>query len=215
MWAITEESRCKTVNCLSVGRSSKPVSCLKLRFGGWPLGISFYTICRYSVTKPQWSVKHPHIPPWSFWDDYSTYCKSHEMYSSLCCASLWFTKTEMSFWRNFYHRIAPEVVKMTNDNFQGWGLLNLFSAFSYFPFFRIIKLLVTGMTSRSYSNVSVQPSCGDTWQIWTWFTVSNLLFCWMKFSHNVEIIEWSFTPPPPPQCSHWWKLTLLFRCCIL
>ena len=49
--------------------------------------------------------------------------------------------------------------------------------------------------------VSPQLSCGDTWQIWTWFEVSNIHFCRIKISHNREINKRSFSNPTPGQYS--------------
>ena len=81
---------------------------------------------------------------------------------------------------------------------QVWGLLSQFSPFRYFPSFsELWKEWLPEWYQVHIWQVSPQLRCGDTWQIWTWFKVSNLYFCKIKISRNGELNERSFSNHHP------------------
>ena len=83
----------------------------------------------------------------------------------------------------------------------GWGLLNQFSPFRYFPIFsEWLKHWLPVWHYIHIWQVSPQLSCGDTWQIWMWLKVSNLYFCQIEISCYGEINEQSFSNPHPWSC---------------
>ena len=60
---------------------------------------------------------------------------------------------------------------------QGWGLLKLRSLISPQANFSILpKYLLDYLHHMHIWQVSPQLSCGNTWQIWTWYTISNMYF---------------------------------------
>ena len=82
--------------------------------------------------------------------------------------------------------------------YQGWGLLNQFSPFRYFPHFPLLSKQTLAIEYRVYIwQVSPQLSCGDTCQIWMWFRESNRYFCKIENFAYGEISERSFSNPHP------------------
>ena len=81
---------------------------------------------------------------------------------------------------------------------QGWGLLNQFPPFRYFPNFSSLSKHTLAVTYRVYIwQVSPQLSCGDTCQILMWFEESNMYFCKIWNFADGEINERSFSNPNP------------------
>ena len=66
-----------------------------------------------------------------------------------------------------------------------WGLLSLFCLFCYSPLLLSLSRNWLPMEYYVYIwQVSPQLSCGDTWQIWTWFKLNNVYFCKIKIFSN-------------------------------
>ena len=81
---------------------------------------------------------------------------------------------------------------------QGWGLLSQFSPFRYFPHFPLLSQQTLAIEYHVYIwQVSPQPSCGDTCEIWMWFRESNRYFCKIENFAYGEISERSFSNPHP------------------
>ena len=90
--------------------------------------------------------------------------------------------------------------KLSRQMIQGWGLLNQFSPFRYFPHFPLLSKQTLAIEYHVYIwQVSPQLSCGDTCQIWMWFRESNRYFCKIKNFAYGEISERSFSNHHPWQ----------------
>ena len=114
------------------------------------------------------------------------------------------------FTQKFREHCLQKWIWLINRS-QGWGLLSQFSLFRYFPnFSEWSKHWLPIWYHVHICQVSLQLSCRDTWQIWTWLEVSNLYFCWINISRNEEIHEWSFCNPQP-----WWVVLLVGRIYVL
>ena len=87
----------------------------------------------------------------------------------------------------------------------GWGLLSQYSTFRYFPHFPLLSKQTLTIEYHVYIwQVSPQPSCGNTCQIWMWFRESNRYFCKIENFAYGEIGERSFSNPHP------WKVCIGF-----
>ena len=96
---------------------------------------------------------------------------------------------------------------------QGWGLLNQFPPFRYFPNFWGSWKHTLGMEYHVYiRQVSPQLSCGDTCQIWMWFKESSRYFCKIENFACEEINERSFSNPHPRSSLSppWWFTRFFF-----
>ena len=88
---------------------------------------------------------------------------------------------------------------------QGWGLLNQFPPFRYFPIFSALSNHTLAIEYHVYIwQVSPQLSCGDTCQIWMWFEESNMCFWQVENFAYGEINERSFSNPHPRDHSGRW-----------
>ena len=86
---------------------------------------------------------------------------------------------------------------------QGWGSLSQFPPFRYFPKFSALSKHTLPVEYHVYIwEVSPQPSCGDTCQIWMWFEESNMYFREIENSAYGEINERSFSNPHPRATSY-------------
>ena len=60
---------------------------------------------------------------------------------------------------------------------QGWGLLKLRSLISPWAKYSISQKCPLGSLNHIHIwQVSPQLGCGDTWQIWTWYSIHNVCF---------------------------------------
>ena len=75
---------------------------------------------------------------------------------------------------------------------QGWGLLNQFLPFRYFP-----NLSALFKQTLAIEYHVFDWSCGDTCQIWMWFNESNCYFCKIESFAYGEIKERSLSNPHP------------------
>ena len=88
--------------------------------------------------------------------------------------------------------------KQATSFYLGWGLLNQFPPFRYFPKFSSLSKHTLTVKYRVYIwQVSPQLSCGDTCQIWMWFKKSNMYFCEIENFAYRDINERSFSNPHP------------------
>ena len=77
----------------------------------------------------------------------------------------------------------------------GWGLINQFPPFRYFPYFLPLSNHLLPIEYHIHiSQMSPQLSCGGTCQIWMWFKESDS--CKTKNFPNGKISERSFSSPP-------------------
>ena len=82
--------------------------------------------------------------------------------------------------------------------FTGWGLLNQFPPFCYFPNFSTLwKHTLDIEHHMNIWQVSPQLSCGDTCQISMWFKEFNRYFCRIEYFTYGVISEQSFSNPHP------------------
>ena len=99
-------------------------------------------------------------------------------------------------------QLANEMIVVKSLSYLGWGLLNQFSPFRYFPHFPLLSKQTLAIEYRVYIwQVSPQLSCGDTCQIWMWFRESNRYFCKIENFAYGEISERSFSNPHPRTAS--------------
>ena len=92
----------------------------------------------------------------------------------------------------YYFAVLSEV------SHSGVGVTKPIFPFRYFPnFSEWWKQWLPEWYQVCIWQVSLQMSCRDTWQIWTWLKVSNLYFCKIKISSNREINKRSFSNPHP------------------
>ena len=80
----------------------------------------------------------------------------------------------------------------------GWGLLNQFPTFRYFPIFSAIQKHWLPIKHHVHiRQMSSQLSGGDTCQMWMGFKESKMFFSWSKFSPPEKLTNGALIPPPP------------------
>ena len=80
----------------------------------------------------------------------------------------------------------------------GWGLLSQFPPFCYFPKFSALSKHMLAIEHHIYIwQVSPQPSCGNSCQIWMWCKEFNRYFSKIENFAYGKIDEWSFSNPQP------------------
>ena len=73
--------------------------------------------------------------------------------------------------------LVPDHDFVHDTTAQGWGLLKLRSLISPQANFSILpKYLLDYLHHIHIWQVSPQLSCGNTCQIWTWYTIANMYF---------------------------------------
>ena len=101
-------------------------------------------------------------------------------------------------------KLVPECLPMNvtpniiSKPLQGWGLLSRFPPFRYFPNFSTSPKYMLAIEYHVLIwQVSPQPSCDDTCQIWIRFKECNRYFCEIENFAYREIEERSFSNPHP------------------
>ena len=90
------------------------------------------------------------------------------------------------------------IYQYKNDTAPGWGLLNQFPPFRYFPnFSSLLKHNLAVKHCVTVWQVSPQLSCGDTCQIGMWFDEYNTCFCNIENFAYGEINERRFSNHHP------------------
>ena len=80
----------------------------------------------------------------------------------------------------------------------GWGLLNQFPTFRYFPIFSAIQKHWSPIEHHVHiRQMSPQLSGGDTRQMWMGFKESKMFFSWSKFSPPEKLTNGALIPPTP------------------
>ena len=79
----------------------------------------------------------------------------------------------------------------------GHGVTQPISVPLFFEFSALLKYTLTMANQIHICQVLAQLSCGDTCQIWMWFSESNSYFSKIENYTYGEINEWSFSNPHP------------------
>ena len=95
---------------------------------------------------------------------------------------------------------------------QGWGILNRFPPFPYFPIYsRSPKCMLVIEYHVHIWQVPPQLSCNDTCQIWMIFKECNMYFCEIENSAYGEIVERHFGNPRPRIGLSWFPVCNTIR----
>ena len=90
----------------------------------------------------------------------------------------------------WFSKSAEMAIDSPGNTQQGWGLLNQFPPFRYFPNFSSLSKHTLTVKYHVYIwQVSPQLSCADTCQILMWFKESNMYFCKIENFAYGEINE--------------------------